>query len=139
MVPSPPPGRPPKRCADCPAALPDPRATRCPEHAAARRKALRKAVNANYYAELRVLADAGLAAFEAGGAAVVPLEAAHRLAEAGERLGQAVAGLDKVVDDVPTEWDPTGMRAIRIARTHLRNEAEHAARLVARVMRDLSR
>jgi hypothetical protein len=94
-------------------------------------------VNATYYGELRHLADAGLAARHDGAAAVVPLEAARRLADAGERLTEAVAALDRAVNGVPTEWDPTGMRVIRLARTHLRNEAEQAARLVARVMRDL--
>lgn len=130
-MPSPPPGRPPKQCADCDVVLPDPRATRCPEHAAARRRELRRAANATYYGELRVLADAGVAAFEADGAVVVPLEAAHRLAD-------AVAGLDRAIHAAPTEWDPTGERTVRLARTHLRNEAEQAARLVARVTRDLA-
>lgn len=139
MVPRPPPGRPPKQCADCDQVLPDPRATRCAQHAAERRRELRRTVNANYYGELRVLADAGLAASEAGGAAWITTEAARRLADAGERLADAVTGLDRAVLSAPVEGDPTGERVIRLARTHLRNEAKHAARLVARIMRDLAR
>ena len=138
MVPRPPPDTPPKRCADCPKVLPDPRATRCAEHSAARRRALRPAVNADHYARNRLLVETALNAYEDGGAAWITTEAARRLAAAGDALTDAVAGLDAAVNDPPFPGDPTGEIRIRFARIHLRNKAHETARLLTQVTRDLT-
>lgn len=138
MVPRPPPDRPAKQCADCPLVLPDPRATRCPEHAAERLRDRRRTANAAYYGELRHLAAAGLAARDDGGAAWISREAGRRLAEAADALTEAVAHLDSVVYGAPRPGDPTGETWIRMARTHLRNQADAAAKLLHQVTQELA-
>lgn len=118
--------------------LPDPRATRCPEHAAERRRELRRAANATYYDEMRVLADAGLSAAAHGDAAIVPGEAVRRLADAAQGLRQAVVAMDRAVNDPPDANDPRGEFRIGFARRRLRNQADAVGALIARIMRDLT-
>lgn len=96
-------------------------------------------MNAVYYGGLRGLANAGLAAREDGQTAVVPLEAVRRLDDVGQRLRQAVAAMDRAVNDPPTADDPRGEFRIGFARRHLRNQAADAGELIAQVTRDLGR
>ena len=118
--------------------LPDPRATRCAEHSAERRRDLRRKTNAEHYASRRLLAEAALVAQEAGGAAWITPEAGRRLVEAADALTEAVAALDAAVYGAPRPGDPTGETWIRMARTHLRNEADAAAKLLQQVTRELA-
>jgi hypothetical protein len=100
---------------------------------------IRRPANRGYYGRVRGLAKAGLAARQDGDSAVVPLEAARRLDEAGRLLREAVVAMDRAVNDPPTADDPRGEFRIAFARRHLRNQAAAAGELIAQVTRDLVR
>lgn len=137
-MPRPPPGRPPKRCADCPTVLPDPRATRCREHSAARRKDLKAETDYQYRSLMRDLAERGERAWEHGGEVQMTAGTARGLLAAAQGLAAAVAALDRA--NSGEGWfdsDPDGSVRKRFTAEQLRDEAVHAVRLLRRVLRGI--
>ena len=134
-MPRPPPDRPPKRCADCPVVLPDPRATRCAEHSAARRKDLKAETDYQYRSLMKDLAARGARAWNHGGEIQMTEETAREVHDAARRLDEAVRGLTRAQrGEGWQDTDPDGRIRIKDATVELRIEAEETVRLLRRVL-----